>query len=280
MHEQRVVEHDRHGQRQQPLAVLALGRKSGAMPEVSRRKLLVEGCAGSCAVRRLPGLAQFRALGRRFQVAVRGVFAGVDVAQVAEDVHRLVVAQQDVQLARPRLRLALQAHQQVHDLARIGAAVEQVAQAHDDASCPAAQWSWASTIPVSRSKGEQFGVGAVHVRESDDAIDSAPTAPARIAPRLRRPTDQAEWRSIRQAGSEDAGGVQCDIGGSPQRACRGYQGDLAAIDALEQVSSAAGAPSWISDLRQAHLQLFAFAAHAAIVATGSCRAPPARSCRP
>ena len=70
------------------------------------------------------------ALGGGFDVGVRRVFARVDVAQVAEHVHRLVIAEHHVQLAARGARFALQAHEQVHDLARVVAAIEQVAQAH------------------------------------------------------------------------------------------------------------------------------------------------------
>ena len=173
MHEQRVVDDDRDRQRQQPLAVLALGRESGAVPEIPGRKLLVEGRAGSCALRRLPRLAQFRALGRRLQVRIRGVLAGLDVAQVAEQVHRLVVAEHDVQLPARRLRLALQPHQQVHDLARIGAAVEQVAEAHE-MRVPGRPVVLRVDDAGLVQQREQFRVGAVHVGESDHAIDAAP----------------------------------------------------------------------------------------------------------
>ena len=44
---------------------------------------------------RFPGAAKLRALRGGFQVRVRGVLAGIDVPQVAQDVHGFVVAEDD-----------------------------------------------------------------------------------------------------------------------------------------------------------------------------------------
>jgi hypothetical protein len=71
------------------------------------------------------------------------------------------------------LRFSLQSHQQIHDLARIGATIEQVAQAHEMRvpGCP--------LVPRVEDAGlaqqpKQFVMSAVHVGECDYAIDSTP----------------------------------------------------------------------------------------------------------
>ena len=119
--------------------------------------------------------------------------------------------------------------------------------------CPAAQWSCASTIPVSRSKCEQFGVGTVHVRESDHAIDSVPLHRRGLRPRLPRHRRRRRPATTRQAGIRVADGVHAtSVQFSGAR--RGRQGDLAAIDALEQSRQQ---PVHRANLRlaQAHLQV-------------------------
>ena len=65
----------------------------------------------------------------RFQVAHGRVLPGRDVAQVTQQVHSLVVARHHVDAAALLCGLVLQAHQQVHHLAGVGAAIEQVSQA-------------------------------------------------------------------------------------------------------------------------------------------------------
>ena len=84
-----------------------------------------------------------------------------------------MVADDDVHAAARRGRLRLQAHQQVHDLARIVAAIEEVAQA--DEVCRA---RLPVQVPVDHTlrleQGGQFGVRAVNVGEGDDALDVLP----------------------------------------------------------------------------------------------------------
>ena len=108
---------------------------------------------------------------------------------------------------------------------------------------------------------EQFGVGTVHVRESDYAIDSARLHRRGLRRRLPR-TAAGDGVSTKQDSERGRRAVRSSTKSSAR--LRGDQGDLAAIDALEQLSSAAGAPS---DLRlgQSHLHLFAFAADAAVL---------------
>ena len=97
-----------------------------------------------------------------------GVLARADVAQVAHDVHDFVVAEHDVHRAAGRARLALEPHQQVEHLARIRAAVDEVAEAHElrIAACPA-QFAVHDTLRAQERR--ERVKGAVHVRESHDA---------------------------------------------------------------------------------------------------------------
>jgi hypothetical protein len=182
------------------LIAIATGSESSHwpyLPEIPWRKLLVENGAGSRALCRLPGLAQVRALGRGFDVRVRGVFADVHVTQVAEHVHRFVVAEHDVQLPAGGPGLALQSHQQVQDLARIGAAVEQVAQAHDvrPSGCPAVLRIDDAGFAEQR---DQFGVGAVHVGERDHSIHAAPLHLSCLSRRRYRPGEAGDCSETEQ----------------------------------------------------------------------------------
>jgi len=107
------------------------------------------------------------------------------VTQIAEEVHRFVIAEHDVQHAAGRLSFRLQTHQQVHDLARAGAAIHEIAGAHDmsRAGCP-------MELRVDDAYGsQQLGeivVGAVHVGEGDDALDVRPAIRFGLGPRDRQ----------------------------------------------------------------------------------------------
>ncbi len=117
----------------------------------------------------------------------RRVFLGAHVTQVAGDVHDFVVAEHHVHGAAGGAGLGFEAHQQVEDLARLGAAVEQVAQAHEVRR---------PGTPVQRivddrglaQHGDELRVRAVHVGEGHDAIHAGVT--------------QRRIRPCRQAGDE------------------------------------------------------------------------------
>ena len=64
-------------------------------------------------------------------VRERGIRAGGHVAQVAQDVHAFVVAEQHVHAAAGAPGLALEPHQQVHDLSDVVTAIGEVAGLHE-----------------------------------------------------------------------------------------------------------------------------------------------------
>jgi len=101
--EQHVVDHDGHRQSQQPAAVFAVGRERSAALVIARWQA------------------------RRRAGAKLRVIALADVAQVARQVHALVVAQHHVHRAAGRRGLGCEAHHEVHDLAAVVAAIQQVA---------------------------------------------------------------------------------------------------------------------------------------------------------
>ncbi len=116
---------------------------------------------------------------------------GGDVAQVTEQVHGFVIAQQHMQPAARRGRLLLQPHQQIHDLPRSGATVQQVAEADHmaGACCPVVL-----CIDDSRLAQQlvEFRIRAMHVRESQHARHVVPLG-------LRGRLQRGWWRS-RQCG--------------------------------------------------------------------------------
>ncbi len=131
MHVDRVVYDDGRWLREQPFAVLAIGPKQPALPEITRWKQLVEVGLRSAWLAREELLAARVASRGVFVADVGGVFPADDVSQVAEHIHGFMVADHDVYLAAGYRGFRLQANQQVHDLARVVAAVEQVAQADE-----------------------------------------------------------------------------------------------------------------------------------------------------
>ena len=172
VHEERIVDHDGHRQREQPASVDAVRRERHAMAEVADRKALVEFGAGIRTVSCDP-------LGALLLAHAGGLFRGIGlelarchVAHVPEQVHRLVVAERHVKLSARRGGLALQAHQQIHHLARVLAAIEQVAGA--DEMCPAAGPVEIAVHDANRLEQlDEVVVGAVHVGEGDHTLDAS-----------------------------------------------------------------------------------------------------------
>jgi hypothetical protein len=124
-----IVDHDDRWQRQQPLSVSAVGGKCRLAGQEAARVALVEGRAERAVVhwfgRHLSRAAAARLeLGEGLLAHRIGLVGGEgrivlwhEVAQVADEVHGLVVAEDDVQAAAGVARLDLQPHEQVHDLA-------------------------------------------------------------------------------------------------------------------------------------------------------------------
>jgi hypothetical protein len=70
-------------------------------------------------------------------------------------------------------RFALEALQQVHHPARVGAAVEQVAEAHQVCAAGGPMVLAIDDAGLAQ-QAQQFGVGPVHVGECHDSLDPAP----------------------------------------------------------------------------------------------------------
>src|SRR6266851_1565269 len=123
----------------QPLSIFSLWTKSLA--------LLNETCRMAChplRLRQLHGLGKlgyqgcvttppFQILFIRsllslfgFAVGKTGIVRGSDVSQVAHDIHHLVVTEQAYYPAACLWRFFFQRHHQVHDLARLGAAIQEI----------------------------------------------------------------------------------------------------------------------------------------------------------
>ena len=129
-----VVDDDECGPRAEPLAVAASRRECGLTREVaarigarelrSRGRRVAAGVRGKCRIR---GGAHGLALIRCERLVVGGRY----VTPVAEQCHELVIAEHDVQCSARGGGLALETHDELHDGARLGAAVEQIAEADD-----------------------------------------------------------------------------------------------------------------------------------------------------
>src|SRR6267143_667246 len=76
----------------------------------------------------------------RIAVGKAGIVHGSDVTQVAHDIHHFVVTQEAYDPPACWCRFFLECHHQVHDLARLGAAIQQVADLDErgPAACPLA----------------------------------------------------------------------------------------------------------------------------------------------
>src|SRR5436309_9293339 len=74
---------------------------------------------------------------------------GSDVTQIAHDIHHFVVTEQAHDPAACLYRFFLEGHHQVHDLARLGTAIQEVPEL-DERCLTAAQWFCLSTRPVHR----------------------------------------------------------------------------------------------------------------------------------
>ena len=95
-----------------------------SLPRVAVRAFVSAGRIGQPLVRRI---AQVSGVGR----TEGGELSGRDVAKVACDVHGFVVADQHVYPSAGPGGLSFQVDEQVHDLARVRAAVEEVARLHE-----------------------------------------------------------------------------------------------------------------------------------------------------
>ena len=171
MHERRIVDHDQVRLFHEPAAVLSIRRKGLHVAEVAGRKSGVELCTrrrrvflDDCSPR---GVAKSRVL----LTGECRVLRRAHVTQVADDVHDFVIAEEHVHGAAGRLRLLLEAHQEIEGLSRIRAPIDDISES--DQVCLAA-------APVQRivdnrrlaQECDELVVRPVNVRENDDSVDA------------------------------------------------------------------------------------------------------------
>jgi hypothetical protein len=193
MHERRVVDYEHEGLPDQPRTVLPRGRKGLPMREITTRELRVE-LRAHCG-RLLDQQPRPRLLAQRviFLAAERGVLLRGDVAQITDDVHDLVIAEHQVHGA-PRLPgLALEPHQEIEHLAGSRAAIEEIARA-DEVSGPGTPVQIRIDYLGLTQHRQQLVVGAMHIRESHDALCAGD---ARLGGSPRR-ADQQQQRCAEQ----------------------------------------------------------------------------------
>ena len=171
--EDAVVHDDHYRLGQDPAAVAPVGAQQTPVSEVAGREPLLELRGRAPGIPREPLGLPRRALGRVLVGQVGRVLAASDVAQVAEHVHRLVVADHDVHLAAAGRGFLLQSHQKVHHLAGVVTAIEQVAEA-DEVRAAAGPAQVAVYDALGREQRHQLVVGAVHVGKRHHAFDSLP----------------------------------------------------------------------------------------------------------
>ena len=121
---------------EEPLAILAVAAEGTAVCVKARRARAIELCSEQFLVQLALDLHTTRgeqnvepalSLLGRFLVGERGILASGYIAQVADQVHDLVITERQQYLAPFLRRLCLELHHEIHDPARIGPAIEQVA---------------------------------------------------------------------------------------------------------------------------------------------------------
>lgn len=145
------------------------------MPEEPGREAPVELGAGIGAMPLQPVRTARLAQAGRLVLGVGRELAGQHIAQVAEQVHRLVIAEREVQSALRRRRLLLQPHQQVEYRPGVGAAVEQVA-GHHEVGCTGRPAKLRVDDANRLEQSRQLRMGAVHVGHGNHALDAGPAS--------------------------------------------------------------------------------------------------------
>jgi len=143
---QDVVDDDGHRQIQQPGAVFAVRCQRRTPLEKAARK------------------------SARLLRAELCVIAWAHVAQIAGEVHGLVVTMDHVHVASGGRGLRVQAHQQVHHLFAVVAAIQQVAERHE-MRVTAAPTQLGIHQARALQERDQLVIGTVNVADHDDAID-------------------------------------------------------------------------------------------------------------
>ena len=140
--EQHVVDHGEGRQAAQPLAVAAVGQQRAQVAERPRRVRALPRFVRGVVEDRTRGAGEARAqpAGLDHLAVLRLLLLGLrrgdeleqrgaaHVAQLADQIERLVVAEQDDHASAGARRLLLQPHQEVHHRAHLGPAVGEVAE--------------------------------------------------------------------------------------------------------------------------------------------------------
>jgi hypothetical protein len=137
------------------------------------------------------------------------VFRRRHVAQITDEIHHFVIAQQHVNRATRLARLALETHEQVQHLARLRAAVEEIAGADQMriAGLPVRGGVDHARFAQYRN---QLGVRAVDVRERDDT-------PCAFDAGIRGAGEGHEEQQDRRDGDEGSGGLSESTHGAYHR---------------------------------------------------------------
>ena len=205
----------------QPLSVLAARREGvRALDEAGGRLVedllprgrLVEGLSGGLrllagAVRgrvdelHAPRLARRRPGRRGIRLLPLFVLRGLHGAQIPEDVHHVVVAEEHDDPPARRARLLLEAHQEVEHRARLDAAIEDIAHLYEDTS---ATGPVGGTVqePGHGQDAHQLVVGSVDVADRDDTGSARDPASAL---RGERAPDEGERGDCHEAESAARG---------------------------------------------------------------------------
>ena len=138
---------------------------------------------------------------RRIRLLPLFVLRGLHGAQVPEDVHDVVVAEEHDDPPARRARLLLEAHQEVEHRARLDAAIEDIAHLYEDTS---ATGPVGGTVqePGHGQDAHQLVVGSVDVADRDDTGSARDPASAL---RGQRAPDEGERRDCHEAESAARG---------------------------------------------------------------------------
>jgi len=131
VHEQGIVDYDHQRFVEQPFSVDSVLSKGSAMPEISRWCVDIElhpyyplfadiGFAEAKPL--IPSLTFFD----RFDIQESSVFLIGNIAKIANEVHDLMIAEQEMHPAAGQRCLTLQSHDEVHHTPRLWTAIQQV----------------------------------------------------------------------------------------------------------------------------------------------------------
>ena len=109
----------------------------------------------------------------RLLIGKCGEFSTRYVAKIADQVHHLVIAERQQDLAARSPRFILQPHDEIHDPARVGAAIKKVPR--DDERGRIARPAAIVCDDAGIGERSKHGViGSVRIAHGDDALDAGP----------------------------------------------------------------------------------------------------------